>query len=108
MQEHQCSETNRLIRIEKLIDGNGNPGIVENVATLKERVNNMEADLNSLAVSYSALVKSQWETDVTERLKVERDKLKIEQSNKRMKYLMIISIIFGIAIPLTALIIEWV
>lgn len=106
MENHKCSETTRLLRIEKLIDGNGNPGIIVQVATLNERVSNMEEDLNSLATSYSALVKSQIESDITERLKAENDRLKIQRSEKRMRSLTIISIVFGIAIPLTALILS--
>lgn len=99
MENHECSEANRLLRIEKMLDGNGKPGLIEDVVTLKEKFVNMEESLESLASSYSALAKSQLEVDITERLK-------IEQSNKRMKYLTIISIVFGVSIPLTALIIE--
>ena len=99
MDNHACSEANRLLRIEKMLDGNGKPGLVEDVVTLKERFTTMEESLESLAVSYSALAKSQLELDLTERLK-------IKQSEIRMKYITVISVVFGVAIPLTALIIE--
>lgn len=94
-----CKHSHRLLQIEKVLNGNGKPGLIIEMATLMEKVNTMENNLESLATSYSALVKGQYAADVTE-------KLKIQLSEKRMRAFTIISIIFGISIPLTALIIS--
>jgi len=106
MPPHQCSESNRLLRIEKILDGDSRAGLIEQVLENNERINRMEKDLNSLAVSYSAIAKTMLEIDITERIKAENETAKIQQRDNRMRYLTIISIVFGIAIPLTALILS--
>jgi hypothetical protein len=104
--EHDCNERNRLLRIEKLLDGNGRPGLVQQVIENSEKIKNMETDLNSLAVSFSALAKSQLEIDITEKIRLSNEKFKLELSEKWMQAWTRISIIFGISIPLTVLILS--
>lgn len=103
---HTCSESNRLLRIEKILDGNARVGLIGEVEQHKIRIENMEKDLSSLATSYSALVKASYEADVTEKLRLRNEQLKIQRSEKRMQAWTKISIVFGISIPLTALIIQ--
>jgi len=97
MVSHSCTEHTRLSRIEKILDGNGQPGLVKDVIEIVQKVENMEKNIESLAHSYSALAQSQIEFDVTE-------KLKVKMQEKKYQMIKIISIIFGIVIPLTALI----
>ena len=79
-------------RHEKVLFGNGKTGLIEDVVILKQTVDHMNEHLDSLSTSYAALSKSQVEYDTTQRL--------------RFKSFKTIATIFGIAIPLTALIIK--
>jgi hypothetical protein len=77
-----------LKRFSRLLDGNGQPGLIREVEKLKETVNHMNEHLESLSESFSALAKSQIEYDATQKLK--------------WKTIQIVGIIAGIAIPLAA------
>lgn len=88
-----------LIKLNEAVFGNGKPGIKTDLEVLKVEFCNMKDDIRDLATSYKALAHTQIEFDVTE-------KMKVNLSEKRMKMLERVSIVFGISIPLTALIIS--
>lgn len=88
-----------LTKLDEAVFGNGKPGIKTDLEVLKVEFCNMKDDIRDLATSYKALAHAQIEFDVTE-------KMKVNLSEKRMKMLERVSIIFGISIPLTALIIS--
>ena len=49
---------NRIKRIEKILDGNGQPGLVVEFAKCKEKIETMDESLDKLATAYSALAKN--------------------------------------------------
>lgn len=63
MAEHQCSQIPNLKRIDKILFGNGQVGMIKEVEKLKETVEHMNIHLESLSTSYSSLAKSQIEED---------------------------------------------
>ena len=93
------NDKDTLTKLDEAVFGNGKPGIKTDLEVLKVEFCNMKDDIRDLATSYKALARTQIEFDVTE-------KMKINLSEKRMKMLERVSIVFGISIPLTALIIS--
>jgi hypothetical protein len=89
----QCSNQKIIDNLDKTIYGNGRKGLVEEIAIIKEKTETIGKNIDSLATSFAALVKSQVEYDTTQKLKAKTWKQ--------------ISIIFGISIPLTALILTF-
>ena len=51
-------------KLEKKVDGNGNPGLEKQMIEVKMRVKTIEESVSSLSTSYSALANSQLEQDV--------------------------------------------
>jgi len=74
MADHVCEFRDTIKRIDRELFGNGNKGIVKEFIELKTEHNDMKNDLQTLARSYSALVKSREALDVIEKQKVENRK----------------------------------
>jgi len=96
-----CESKHEIEKLTAAIYGNGKIGITTEIELMKLKVSDIQESVDSLATSYAALAKSQIEHDVTERMK-------IQLANKRTDAIKLVAIVFGVAIPLTALIIEWV
>ena len=60
----------RIKALERVVFGNGQPGIAEKVILHGEKIEKMEGHLEGLAKSFASLAKSQIEFDVTEKMKV--------------------------------------
>ena len=56
--QHKCTEATRILRLEKQVDGNGQPGLVKEVEQLKVNYTDMKEELASLGTSYKALVEA--------------------------------------------------
>lgn len=97
--EHICSHEKDFQKLYDAIFGNGKPGLKTEIEIMKKDITSMKESLESMASSLSALAKSQIEYDITE-------KLKIQYKTKLTNTIKLVGIIFGIAIPLTALIIN--
>ena len=72
MEIHECSQTVNLKRIEKMLFGNGQPGLIKDVESLKNNYGDMKDDLNNISTSIAALAKSQLEQDVITKMKEKR------------------------------------
>ena len=89
---HECSEKANIEKLTEAINGNGKLGLKTEVVLLNEITHEIKKDIKDMAVSLSAVSKSIIEFDATKRQKWNTIKL--------------VAIIFGIALPLTALIIS--
>lgn len=49
---------NRIKRIERILDGNGQPGLIKECAETKVKLESMEENLDKLATAYSALARN--------------------------------------------------
>jgi len=88
-----CESKYDIEKLSHAIYGNGKIGMKTEIEIIKMEVKDIKESIDSLGTSYAALAKNQLEIDLTE-------KMKLKTWNR-------IAIIFGISIPLTALIIEW-
>lgn len=84
-------------RLEQVIDGNGNVGVLKDVTVLKMEVRDMCESLDNLATSYSALVRSQVEHDTIDRINVEERK---KRSSAFQRVGTLFAIIFGLVATL--------
>jgi len=96
---HVCESKNDIEKLTKAIYGNGKLGIITEIEVMKLEVREIKESVNSMATSLASLAKSQIEYDVTE-------KMKIQLQNKRTDAIKMIAIVFGVAIPLTSLILK--
>jgi hypothetical protein len=46
--DHVCTERNRIIRIEKFIDGNGREGLNDRVSKMSEKLDTIEVSVSGL------------------------------------------------------------
>lgn len=88
--EHKCLQIVHIKRIAKILDGNGQPGLVKDVEFLKNNFGEMKEDLASMSTSLAALAKSQIEQDVI-------SKMKISSVDKKNRTIMQATAIIGAA-----------
>ena len=48
MTDHTCTERNRIIRIEKFIDGNGREGLNDRVSKMSQKIDNIDKSVTGL------------------------------------------------------------
>jgi len=94
-----CESKGEIDKLTIAIYGNGKPGLKTEIEVIKFEVREIKDSIDSMATSLASLAKSQVEYDVTE-------KLKIQLQAKRTDAIKLVAIVFGVAIPLTALIIQ--
>jgi hypothetical protein len=92
-----CESKYDIEKLNKAVYGNDKLGLITEVEVIKLEVREIKESISSMATSLASLAKSQIEFDVTE-------KLKVKMQEKKYQMIKVISIIFGITIPLTALI----
>lgn len=68
-EEHKCEQVANLKRLDKIIFGNGQLGLIKDVEKLKETVCHMNSHLESLSVSYESLAESKLRDDAMRELK---------------------------------------
>jgi hypothetical protein len=89
MPDHACPHTKTVARIEKILDGNGQTGLVRTVTELNVKVEDMEDVLSKVATSLSGINQSR-EAEVA----IQRDREK--RARKRERAWTIAGILFGI------------
>ena len=72
--DHNCPHESNIKQTYKELFGNGSKGIVKEFIALKTEFQSMNANVEKLATSYAALVKSQIEQDATQRAKADGHK----------------------------------
>ncbi len=71
---HICSKETEIDRLNKAVLGNGKDGLIQNVATILEKTNNIESTLEGLQTGVSGLLKFQTEI-ITEKTVIEKRRL---------------------------------
>ena len=91
--DHSCPNETLIKQSHKELFGNGKDGLVREFIELKTEFKEMNAHVEKLATSYSALAQSQIEHDAVEKIKAEgRDKI----SAAFKKVGIVFSIVLGI------------
>ena len=86
----KCEHEAEIKRICKILDGNGQKGLIREVSELTVKFNDMIEDMKKITTSMSAIAKS-----YTERDAIDREKAKSKEG--RNKAIQRIGTIFGIA-----------
>ena len=48
MTVHECTERNRILRIEKFLDGNGREGLNDRVSKMSQKIDNIDKSVTGL------------------------------------------------------------
>lgn len=88
-----CVNEERLKQIERILNGNGQPGLVQKITKIEEKMETTEKSLSSLASSFKALYEFQLEHDVTE-------KVKAKAQDRKFKTIEVVAKVFGVVVAL--------
>lgn len=94
--EHKCDQVVHIKRMARILDGNGQLGLVKDVENLKNNFGDMKEELQHMSTSLAALAKSQIEQDAINKLKA-NNKERFGKALERASYA------FGIA----AIVVTW-
>lgn len=70
MSDHDCLHEGEIERLIQWVDGNGKPGLRDDVTTMKGQLSSIETIMGGLATTVSALVKFQVETKTRDRIRL--------------------------------------
>lgn len=96
-----CTQENRIIRIEKLLDGNGKKGLRDTVISIETKLDGVSEDIKLLTGSVADLINFRAEYAGVEKYKEK------EGLTARQKAGLYISATIGISSIITALIIKF-
>ena len=98
MVTHVCNKERDIERIIEVIDGNGKPGLRDDVTAVKTELSGIRGKLNDIDTNVSSLLRFQTEIKTTESL---RDKVALSQ---RQKATVIVAGIVGLSSVIIAII----
>jgi hypothetical protein len=98
MVTHICSKEREINRIVEVIDGNGKPGLRDDVTSVKTELAGIKGKLNDIDMNVSSLLRFQTEISTTEHL---RDKVALSQ---RQRATVIVAGIVGLSSVIIAII----
>jgi pantothenate kinase len=71
-EEHTCYQEDKIERLIKWVDGNGKPGLREEVIHMKGKLDNVDETMKGLATNMSALVKAVSEMQTIDSMRQKR------------------------------------